>query len=213
MTKPAIIFDLDGTLWDSTKSIRDIWNTVIERETKMSYRLTQEDICALMGKTMEDIAAALFPAEPKSEQTRLIGLCGEAENEYLSRHGAILYDGLEDTLRTLSKDHRLFIVSNCQEGYIQAFLEAHKLGQYFTDFEMSGRTGMPKWDNIRLIIERNALAKAVYVGDTDGDRKAANLAGIPFIFAAYGFGSVSDPDGVIHEISELPACLQSLADI
>lgn len=210
MTNTAIIFDLDGTLWDSTKSIRDIWNAVIERETKKSSCLTQEDICALMGKTMEDIAAALFPTESKREQARLIGLCGEAENEFLSRRGAILYDGLKDTLRTLSKDHPLFIVSNCQDGYIQAFLEAHKLGQYFTDFEMSGRTGMPKWDNIRLIIERNALSKAVYVGDTDGDQKAARQAGIPFIFAAYGFGSVSDPDGVIHSFAELPDCLRHM---
>lgn len=210
MSDTAIIFDLDGTLWDSTKTICEIWNSVIEQETKKPSALTQQDICALMGKTMEDIAAALFPHDTKSEQARLIGLCGEAENEYLAQQGATLYEGLEDTLRTLSLDHRLFIVSNCQEGYIQAFLEAHKLEQYFTDFEMSGRTGKPKWNNIRLIMERNGITEAVYVGDTDGDQKAARLAGIPFIHAAYGFGSVSDPDGVIHSVRELPDCLRRM---
>ena len=210
MTKTAIIFDLDGTLWDSTASIRDLWNTVIEQETKKVSRLTQEDIRALMGKTMEDIAAALFPTETKREQARIIGLCGEAENEYLARQGAILYEALEDTLRALAKDHRLFIVSNCQEGYIQAFLEAHKLEPYFSDFEMSGRTGMPKWSNIRLLMERNDLTEAVYVGDTEGDQSAARLAGIPFIHAAYGFGNVSDPDGVIHRFAELPDCLRRM---
>ena len=208
----AIIFDLDGTLWDSTESICEIWNTVIEQDTKEHPGLTREHIRALMGMTMEDIAAALFPDKPKSEQTRLMGLCSKAENEYLSRRGAILYDDLEDTLRTLSKDHRLFIVSNCQEGYIQAFLEAHKLGQYFTDFEMYGRTGKPKRDNIRLLMERNSLTEAVYVGDTDGDQFAARCARIPFIFAAYGFGSASYPDGIIHSLKELPACLRQLAD-
>lgn len=213
MTNTAIIFDLDGTLWDSTASIRDIWNTVIEQETKKPSRLTQEDIRALMGKTMEDIAAALFPDEPKNEQARLIGLCGEAENEYLSKRGAILYDGLKDTLRTLAKDHQLFIVSNCQNGYIQAFLHAHGLAGYFTDFEMSGRTGKPKWDNIRLLMERNGLTRAVYVGDTDGDQKAAKLAGIPLIFAAYGFGTVSKPDGIIHSLNELPDCLRRMTEI
>lgn len=210
MTDTAIIFDLDGTLWDSTASIRDIWNTVIEQETKKPSRLTQEDIRALMGKTMEDIAAALFPDDSISEQARLIGLCGEAENEYLARQGAILYDGLEDTLRSLSRDHRLFIVSNCQNGYIQAFLHAHGLAEYFSDFEMSGRTGHPKWDNIRLLMERNGLTEAVYVGDTEGDQNASRLADIPFIFAAYGFGSVSDPDGVIHSLVELPYCIQHI---
>lgn len=212
MTNTPILFDLDGTLWDSTGCICRIWNAVIERETKAPSALTQADILPLMGKTMEEIAAALFPSEPKSEQSRLIDLCGEAENEYLSGHGAILYEGLEDTLHTLIKDHRLFIVSNCQDGYIQAFLEAHKLGRYFTDFE-SGRTGKPKWDNIRLLMTRNALTEAVYVGDTEGDQKAARLAGIPFIFAAYGFGTVSAPDGVIHSIRDLPGCLRQLTHI
>lgn len=212
MTDTAVIFDLDGTLWDSTESICEIWNAVIEEETKSPSVLTQEDIRALMGKTMEDIAAALFPRESKTEQTRLIGLCGEAENEYLSQRGAILYEGLEETLQKLSAEHRLFIVSNCQKGYIQAFLHAHGLEGYFSDFEMSGRTGKPKWDNIRLLMARNGLTRAVYVGDTDGDQKAAKLAGIPFIHAAYGFGSVSDPDGVIQNIKELPASLRGFTD-
>lgn len=213
MSDTAIIFDLDGTLWDSTESICEIWNTVIERETGTPSRLTQEDIRALMGKTMEDIAAALFPTETKSEQTRLMNLCGEAECTQLRVHGAILYDGLKETLETLSAEHRLYIVSNCQDGYVQAFLEAHNLADYFSDIEMYGRTGKPKWDNIRLIMERSDITDAVYVGDTDGDRKAAKLAGVPFIFAAYGFGRVSDPDGVIHSLKELPDCLRQIADI
>ena len=208
MTDTAIIFDLDGTLWDSTESIRDIWNTVIEQETKKPSALTQADIRALMGKTMEDIAAALFPSYSKEEQTFLMNCCGETECEQLRVRGAILYDGLEKTLKTLSAEHRLYIVSNCQDGYVQAFLEAHKLEPYFTDFEMYGRTGKPKWDNIRLLMERNGLTDAIYVGDTEGDQKAARLAGIPFIFAAYGFGSVSDPDGGIHSFTELPDCLR-----
>ena len=212
MTNTAIIFDLDGTLWDSTASIRDIWNAVIEQETKKPSRLTQEDIRALMGKTMEDIAAALFPNESKSEQDRLIGLCGEAECKQLRVRGAVLYDALEETLKALSENHSLYIVSNCQDGYVQAFMEAHNVAAYFSDMEMNGRTGNPKWDNIRLLMERNGLTKAVYVGDTEGDQKAAKLAGIPFIHAAYGFGSVSDPEGIIHSLRELPDCLRQLTE-
>lgn len=208
MTNPAIIFDLDGTLWDSTHRIRDIWNAVIEKETGAPSRLTREDICSIMGKTMEDIAAAIFPDLPLSERATLMDLCGQAENEYLRVNGAILYEGLEDTLKNLSADYKLFIVSNCQDGYVNAFLEAHKLEKYFSDIEMYGRTGMPKWDNIRLLMERNSLTEAVYVGDTQGDQKAARLAGIPFIHAAYGFGTVSDPDGIIHHFTELPSVME-----
>ena len=210
MTKPAILFDLDGTLWDSTQSVCDIWNIVIERERGVPSRLTRQNICDLMGKTMADIAAALFPELPLPERTALMDLCGLAENDYLREKGAILYDRLEETLKTLAADHALFIVSNCQDGYVQAFLEAHRLGEYFTDIEMYGRTGLAKWDNIRLLMERNGLTRAVYVGDTAGDQKAAKLAGIPFIHAAYGFGTADDPDGVIGSFSELPACVRAL---
>ena len=212
MTTPSIIFDLDGTLWDSTRSIRDIWNAVIERETGAPSHLTREDICGIMGKTMEDIAAAIFPHRSLSERTRLMDLCGRAENEQLRKTGAILYEGLEETLKTLSADYKLFIVSNCQDGYVDAFLEAHKLTEYFSDIEMYGRTGMPKWDNIRLLMERNSLTTAVYVGDTAGDQKAAKLAGIPFIHAAYGFGTVSDPDGVIRHFPDLPTVMRQFSN-
>lgn len=212
MTNPAIIFDLDGTLWDSTHRIRDIWNAVIERETGIPSRLTRLDICDLMGKTMAEIAAAIFPDLPQPEQAALMDLCGQAENAQLRQTGASLYDGLEETLKILSADHQLFIVSNCQDGYIQAFLEAHRLEKYFSDIEMYGRTSMPKWDNIRLLMERNGITEAVYVGDTEGDQKAANLANIPFIHAAYGFGSVSNPDGIIHHFTELPGCLRRLTE-
>ena len=210
MTKPAILFDLDGTLWDSTQSVCDIWNIVIERERGIPSRLTRQNICDLMGKTMADIAAALFPELPLPERTALMDLCGLAENDYLREKGAILYGQLEETLKTLAADYALFIVSNCQDGYVQAFLEAHRLGEYFTDIEMYGRTGLAKWDNIRLLMERNGLTQAVYVGDTAGDQKAAKLAGIPFIHAAYGFGTADDPDGVIQNFSALPACVRAV---
>lgn len=211
MTNPAIIFDLDGTLWDSASQIRDVWNAVIEKETGVPSRLTREDICGIMGKTMADIAAAIFPTHSLPEQTALMDLCCRAENEYLRTKGAILYPGLENTLKALSAEYRLFIVSNCQEGYIQAFLEAHGLEQYFSDFEMYGRTGLQKWDNIRLLMARNGITKAVYVGDTAGDETAARKAGIPFIHAAYGFGAASAPDSVIRAFSALPAAMESFS--
>lgn len=75
---------------------------------------------------------------------------------------------------------------------------------------MSGRTGMSKGENIRLLLERNGAARAVYVGDTQGDETAARFAGIPFIHAAYGFGQAVRPEGIIHSIRELPERLGSL---
>ena len=76
------------------------------------------------------------------------------------------------------------------------------------DFECIGRTGKPKSENIRLIIERNGLKAPVYVGDTQWDFDAATAAGVPFIFAAYGFGHVENTPRIAAP-AELPALVEN----
>jgi len=209
-TNLAIIFDLDGTLWDSTGCACDIWNRVLEKHDDISFRMTKEKAEQLMGKTMEDIGLILFSELPAEARNAIIDEFGDEEVKYLTENGAILYDGLEEVLKEMYADYKLYIVSNCQDGYVPAFLHAHKLGQYFTDIEMSGRTGLDKGSNIKLIMERNNIESAVYIGDTEGDEKAARFAGIPFIYAKYGFGNVVSPDAVIADIRELPECIRNM---
>lgn len=83
-------------------------------------------------------------------------------------------------------------MSNCQSGYIEAFLEYYKINDYIEDIECFGNNDLPKWDNIALIIKRNNLKNPVYVGDIDNDRIAAGKAGADFIYAEYGFGDVKN---------------------
>lgn len=117
---------------------------------------------------------------------------------------------MEKTLTLLQDKYKLFIVSNCQDGYVQTFFDCHGLGHYFTDFEMSGRTGQAKGENIKLIIARNHLTKAVYVGDTLGDKEAAGYAGVPFIYARYGFGNLDHEDNAIDSIDQIIDCVRSI---
>lgn len=200
----AIIFDLDGTLWDSTGCACDIWNRVLEKHDEIDLKISQNMLERLMGKTMEQIKEALFPELPDELRNRIVNEFSDEEVAYLYENGAILYDGLEETIGLLSQNYKLYIVSNCQDGYVPAFLHAHKLEQYFTDIEMSGRTGLDKGENIKILMKRNNINKAVYIGDTDGDEKAARFAGIPFIYAEYGFGTVETPDARIRCIREIP---------
>ena len=78
-----------------------------------------------------------------------------------------------------------------------------KLDKYFTDYECPGRTGLSKGENNKLIIERNNLKNPVYVGDTEGDAESAKAAGIPFVFAKYGFGNVKEYQYAINKFEDL----------
>jgi phosphoglycolate phosphatase len=59
---------------------------------------------------------------------------------------------------------------------------------------------------------RNGLKKAVYVGDTAGDEKAARDAGCSFIHAAYGFGQAEAPDAAAQSPAELEVLIHGMEE-
>jgi phosphoglycolate phosphatase len=157
---------------------------------------------------LDVIAVKLYQSVSEEHAIKVMNECCEYECEYLAEHGATLYEGLEKNLIELSKKYKLLIVSNCQEGYIQCFFRAYPyLEKYFVDFEYPGRSGKFKAENIRIVMERNGLKNPIYVGDTGGDANAAKEAGIPFVFARYGFGDVEEYDEVIDSLEELTKLL------
>ena len=206
-----VIFDLDGTLWDSTVPIAESWNICIKNETGRDEGLTAADIMRNQGYTMDQIADDLFGYLPPDERYALARKCEVFENAYLTKTGATLFEGVEETLAKL-KDMGVVmaVVSNCQEGYIKAFFDSMDMWKYFVDYEEWGRTHLSKAENIRLVIDRNNADKAIYVGDIQNDSNAAHAAGVPMINASYGFGEITDAEGTINSFDELPAVLEKL---
>jgi phosphoglycolate phosphatase len=199
----SIIFDLDGTLWSSLEGVCDVWNMILAKHSNIKRVILPNDMEKCMGDTINVIGKKLFPELDENSQMNLMKECCDAEQIYLGEHGGVLYPKLEDTLSTLSEKYKLFIVSNCQDGYIQCFFKAHKLDKYFTDFECSGKTGLSKGENNKIIIQRNSLRNPIFVGDTNGDAESAIVAGIPFVYAKYGFGNVEKYDYVIESFEAL----------
>ncbi len=200
----AIIFDLDGTLWNTVDAIIPIWNEVLKNHSDETHKqISKSEMDSYMGKTLEQIAKISLPELDLQRAIALLRECCKAECRSLSEKGAYIYPDLIKTLNILNKKYKLMIVSNCQDGYIQAFLDHYKLNDIFCDFEFAGRTGKTKGENIRLVIERNNINKAVYVGDTQSDFEAAKQADVPFIFTEYGFGQADKPKYSIKEFSDL----------
>ena len=161
MKTEAIIFDLDGTLWDATHGILKTWNIALEQNGNIREPVSYEELSACLGLPMDAIAKKLFPDIAKETQKKVMDDCCRLENEYLTEYGGTLFPALEETLSKLQETYELYIVSNCQCGYIEAFLKAHHLESYFKDIECWGNTNQFKGANIRLLMERNHIKSAV----------------------------------------------------
>lgn len=203
MKSKGIIFDLDGTLWDSTIPVAKAWTLAGRKELGPDFLITPADMKAVMGLPMTAISAKFFPDLSFEERQKTAALCMAKENCYLLTHPGKPYPGLALALAKLHRDYFLAIVSNCQQGYIEAFLDSLHLRSSFDDFVCWGDNHLLKGGNISLVIARDRLTKAFYIGDTQGDETETRIAKIPFVHAAYGFGSAAAPDASVDSIPEL----------
>lgn len=199
----SIIFDLDGTLWDAAAEVYEAWIFILKSQPDVAQLPTKEDMESIMGLSNDEIVRKLFPQLDAKRGFELFDACCEYENQLLAKRGGRAYPGIEKTLEALSREYKLCIVSNCNIGYIDSYFASMNTKDYFIDSENFGRTGKPKADNIKLVIERNGFKNPVYVGDTIWDKNSADSAGVPFIFASYGFGRVEGAEVTINSPEEL----------
>ncbi|SEA90686.1 phosphoglycolate phosphatase [Pseudobutyrivibrio sp. ACV-2] len=205
----GIIFDMDGTIWDNTPVFASSW-TRAAKDRGYDVEFTAETLQGLFGKTMTDIADACIPDEDPEKRYETLRMCEEYEMADLAVSDVdTTYPGLEDVLKELSKDINLYIVSNCQAGYIETFLERSGFSSYFKDYICYGDNGLGKADNIKGLVEKNNIKRPVYVGDIQSDKDACDKAGVDFIWAAYGYGkSIDSCIADIHDITELLSCVE-----
>lgn len=187
----SVIFDLDGTLWNATESVTKGFQAAKNSVSYIEQDITLADVQAVTGQPYEAVYEKLFPSLPVEKRQEFKALCAQHELGGVEQYGGTLYPELESTLRYLQEQgYRLFIVSNCQRGYIEAFFQHSQLESYFEGHQCFGTKNLPKFQNILEVIEQYQLQAPVYVGDTRSDFEASQKSGIPFIFATYGFGEV-----------------------
>ena len=194
----SLIFDLDGTLWDSRAQVGEAWNLTLARICPGRPALTLAEITPLFGRTMVAIAQFLFPQLPAERQLELARQLYQEEVAYVAAHPGALYPRVAETLSELGQRLPLFIVSNCQKGYIEAFLAS------------TGLAGLCQGFTLRKLMDDRGLSAPVYVGDTQGDADSCARAGIPMVWASYGFGTVDRPWRTLASFAQLPRLLDSL---
>ena len=205
MKYESVIFDIDGTLWDSRALIAEGYNIQLRKEGLHHLQTNADVLLRLFGKTMSDIADNLFPEFAPEERYALMDRCIESEDAYLNAHpcDTIAYPDVKPTMEELAKSHRLFIVSNGQKGYPQLVARKLKVDHLISGYLCYGDTGTEKGETIRILMKDHNITDAVYVGDTQGDYEATVAAGVDFIWADYGFGKPEAYNAMIHSFKEL----------
>lgn len=204
-----LIFDIDGTLWNTTGVVAGAWNKAVREKDYPELKnlnITDKMLQKEFGKPMDVIADDLFGDIDPVKKAELLKLCCVYEHDFIAENTKDLsYEGMRETMHELAGKNKLFIVSNCQDGYIELVIEKNGLSDIISDFECFGHTGLQKDENITLLMERNGLnpSDTVYIGDTMGDYEATKKAGLKFVFARYGFGDVPNPDYVVDSFREL----------
>ena len=207
----SLIFDIDGTLWDSRAIVAKGYNDYLMEVGRPDLQVDAEYLKTLFGKTMTEIADIMLCSIPVPQRYDVMLGCMDREDEFLHKDPCdIAFPGVRETLEKLKESYRLFIVSNAQCGYPELMMDKLGIRHLMEGWMCFGDTNLPKGDTIRILMERHGITDAVYIGDTQGDLEASEKAGIPFVFCTYGFGAPDHWDAKIDKISDLEQVLQNM---
>lgn len=207
-----IIFDLDGTLWNTEDVSYEVVQEIVEKYDFMQ-EIDKDTVTKTMGRTFMEVAEMYMPYLEKEKREEILQEILDLTAKKLTLVGGNLYEGLEEVLIELRKKYKLSIVSNCAAGYIEAFLDSSNLRKYFEDFAAAAKMKVTKAEAIKTVLKRNNIKKAVYVGDTIKDFEASKSAEIQFIQAKYGFGQDLKAEYFVNKITELPNILRNMKNL
>lgn len=184
----AIIFDMDGTLWDAVETYTLAWNEYFNKHG-LDTVLRKSDLDALMGLEEALFLEKVLPDIPRENRKICYEEVIQIQYDLIDKIGGQIYPKVEEYLEKLSTKYKLFIVSNCPKNTIKHFMKFAQIEHLITDDLSHGQNYKAKHENISSLVQRYRLKSPVYVGDTQGDMEQSRMAQVPFIFMSYGFGS------------------------
>jgi len=215
-----ILFDLDGTLVDTTDLILQSFVHTFDVHTP-GRAPSREALIATFGRslpaTLREMAREEGAADPEAWAADMLATYRAFQRE---RHDVLIrpFDGVEDMLRALKADgHRLGVVTSKMEGSARRGLRLFGLEDYFEIGVFHDDTPTHKPDPAPLLLaaERMAAdpAETAYVGDSPFDMRAARAAGMHAVAVTWGRIHDRDrlereePDAIVDTAEELLAVL------
>ena len=195
MTRPlTLIFDLDGTLIDSSKSILAGFVGAFEREGILPAVPPSPDI---IGPPLKETLALLAG----NTDPALVDRLAEGFKLYYDTEGykaTTVFDGIHNTLAELSRCNRsMHIATNKRLNPTLKIIEHLGWEKHFGKIRALDAWSPPvrnKSEMIgRLLAEENISPNtAIYIGDREEDYVAARANGLPFALATWGYGGAPE---------------------
>ncbi|RKP54193.1 HAD family hydrolase [Cohnella endophytica] len=209
----AVIFDLDGTLFQTETLLETVHRRVFEtlREEGL-YTLPLPSIDTLLGSLgmlLSDIWKRVMPEGSAEAHERANVLLLQYEMEELATGRGHLYPGVIETLRELrERGIRLFIASNGLEEYVKGVPTLKGIGDWFEGMYSAGEFATAtKVDLVRRLLDAYGVQSAWMVGDRSSDVEAGKRNGLFVVGCDYaGFrrdGELDGSDAVIQSFPEL----------
>jgi phosphoglycolate phosphatase len=201
MTYDALIFDIDGTLWNASATSAKGWNKGLAK-LGIDKRINAEQIGMVTGHPYEECVEMLLPGMGES-YPELFKTLDKYETEAIKSEGGRFFEGVIEGMIELAGRYKIFLVSNCQEWYLRLFLDFSGLKHILAGTDCNGISGLPKNEMLLRLKRDYARKNPVYIGDTAGDEGAAKLAEMDFIFASWGFGKPNGSPTTVTSFAEL----------
>ena len=121
----ALIFDIDGTLWNASPASAKGWNLGLKK-LGIDLKVTPEQIEKVAGRPCEQCMDILLPGL-RAKIPELFETLNQSETEVVKSEGGKFFDGVLEGIRQLAERYQIFLVSNCQEWYMDLFLDFSNL--------------------------------------------------------------------------------------
>jgi phosphoglycolate phosphatase len=183
--RTMLIFDLDGTLYDTTTSFLPTMRTVCQAfgTPYPGDRAILQWVGDPFDVFLDWLVAQGLPARPAT----LAGTIAREEHRSIMQTGA-LYPGVEDTLIELAnRGCMLALCTNGDRPYVNAVLGKFRLLDLFSEIRTHGDTGHTKTRMVSDLLRPSRPRRAFMVGDRLQDVRAGRANGCCVVAAAYGF--------------------------
>lgn len=208
----ALIFDMDGTLWDAVDSYCEVWNACF-RSFGVERVVERKELEACMGLSLAEIYQWVAKGEPVIAPDVFLPALTKLEDSMMPQLGGVPFPMVREGIGMLSEKYRIFLLSNCGVNGLRGMMRHVGISSFVTEAVTYGDTQRQKSDNMLVLKEKYGLCRPVYIGDTESDCFQTRRAGFPFVFAAYGFGNCIDPDLSFASFAELVEFFLKLKEI